>query len=403
MDSLTAIRFALWALPGIGPKSIEKIMQLVAQKGFDAQRIYKSLASIDPAEYRALGLRKPQIQALQSTQSHQQGYKNQTQALEWSQADDQHLLFYDDFPEGLKHLDVPPTLLFVKGQKASVFAMNLAIVGTRNPSIDGQINTRAFSRYLGQAGFCLVSGGAKGVDALVHETAISIGAPTIAVLGHGIDQCYPANHKKLFQQIGESGALISEFPLQVKPRPEFFPRRNRIISGLSHGVCVVEGAIKSGSLSTANWARDQGREVFAIPGSIHNPKSKGCHWLIKNGAKLVESGEDIITELSHLQFLSPAVINRAPEIHPQDEFKLKPHSNKLAIEPKPPSPESLEGLDIEDKLLKILGYQSMSLDELSQWSDLSSSELLTHLSFLEIEQKIQTCQLTGRYALGPVF
>ncbi|ABB73703.1 DNA protecting protein DprA [Nitrosospira multiformis ATCC 25196] len=201
-----------------------------------------------------------------------------------------------DYPALLLHIPDPPPLLYVKGKRALLNAPMLAIVGSRNATPQGLSNAEAFAEAASNAGFSIASGMALGIDAAAHRGGLRGRASSIAVVGTGLDLVYPASHRKLAHELAERGALVSEFPLGTPPIGSNFPRRNRIISGLSRGCLVVEAALQSGSLITARQALEQGREVFAIPGSIHSPLSRGCHALIKQGAKLVESAGDILEE-----------------------------------------------------------------------------------------------------------
>jgi len=203
----------------------------------------------------------------------------------------------DDFPQLLRQIPDPPAQLYVVGNIDALHLPALAIVGSRNPTRGGRQNAYEFARHLGGSGFCIVSGLAQGIDAAAHEGALDANAMTVAFLGHGIDRIYPAENRELAHRIAAGGTLCSEYPLGSPPRKQHFPRRNRLISGLSLGTLVVEAAKRSGSLITARLAAEQGREIFAIPGSIHNPMSRGCHQLIRQGAKLVESADDIVSEL----------------------------------------------------------------------------------------------------------
>jgi DNA processing protein len=205
------------------------------------------------------------------------------------------------YPEGLLNTEDPPLLLFAAGELPASWPASIAVVGSRNPTPQGLQNAREFSRSFAQAGLTVVSGLALGVDGAAHEGALEGAAAgqlaTIAVVGTGLDQVYPRRHAELAQRIAERGLMVSEYLLGTPPLAENFPRRNRIISALSQGTVVVEAALKSGSLITARMAAEQGREVFAIPGSIHSPQSRGCHALLKQGAKLVESAQDVLEEL----------------------------------------------------------------------------------------------------------
>jgi DNA processing protein len=220
-------------------------------------------------------------------------------ALKWAEREDHFLLFQDDedYPILLKDTPGAPSMLFVKGNKEFLNEPQIALVGSRQMSAYGAENAREFAKDLAEKGLTITSGLALGIDTEAHSGALEVGGGTIAVMGTGIDKIYPAINLKLAREIGEHGCLVTEMPFGTHPDKRHFPRRNRIISGLSLGVLVVEAAMKSGSLITARFACEQNREVFAIPGSIHNPLSKGCHALLKSGAKCVESADDILIEL----------------------------------------------------------------------------------------------------------
>jgi DNA processing protein len=203
------------------------------------------------------------------------------------------------YPAALLQTADPPLLLYAQGRLELLQRPALAIVGSRNPTPQGADNARAFALHLARSGYTIVSGLALGIDGAAHEAALSAGgdASTIAVVGTGMDRVYPSRHRELAHRIAEQGLLLSEFDLATPPLRENFPRRNRLIAGLAQGTLVVEAALASGSLITARCAAEAGREVFALPGSIHSPQSRGCHTLIKQGAQLVESAEDILAEL----------------------------------------------------------------------------------------------------------
>ncbi len=202
-----------------------------------------------------------------------------------------------DYPQALLNISDPPLLLYVKGRRELLNRPALAVVGSRNASVQGLKNAEAFAHAASTAGLCIVSGMAHGIDAAAHRGGLHGIGSSIAVIGTGLDKVYPAANRELAHQLAGEGALISEFPLGTPPLAANFPRRNRIISGLSLGCLVVEAGLQSGSLITARMALEQGREIFAIPGSIHSPQAKGCHYLIKQGAKLVECAQDILEEL----------------------------------------------------------------------------------------------------------
>jgi DNA processing protein len=214
---------------------------------------------------------------------------------------ERHIVVLGDaaYPASLLESPDPPLLLYAIGRIEALALPAVAIVGSRNPSAQGRDNAHAFAKTLGGAGLCVVSGLALGIDGAAHEGALAAGAATVAVMGTGADRVYPARHRDLAHRIVEhGGVLVTEFDIGMPPLPDNFPLRNRIIAGLARGTLVVEAALASGSLSTARAAVEAGREVFAIPGSIHAPQSRGCHALIKQGAKLVESATDVLEELN---------------------------------------------------------------------------------------------------------
>ena len=233
--------------------------------------------------------------------------------MAWAeQGDRRHIISWADsrYPALLREISDPPLLLYVSGDPGHLESIQLAIVGSRNPTPGGRNLAIRFASNLALAGFTITSGLAIGIDGAAHKGALSAQGATIAVMATGLDQIYPSRHQHLASAIRENGALVSEFPIGTPPTKQSFPRRNRIISGLSVGTLVVEAARRSGSLITARLAGEQGREVYAIPGSILSPQSMGCHQLIRDGARLVEKEADIFSELSHL---GPAA-TRTPQI-----------------------------------------------------------------------------------------
>ncbi len=282
-----------------------------------------------------------------------------------------------DYPPLLRELDDAPLALFVTGDPAWLSMPQLAIVGSRNPTHQGMKTASALAEYLAQAGIVVTSGMATGIDGAAHRGALRAGH-TIAVTGTGLDRVYPARHRELAREIAERGALVSEFPPGTPARPGHFPRRNRIISGLSLGVLVVEAAIRSGSLISARLAGEQGREVFAVPGSIHNPLARGCHQLIRHGAKLVETGADIVEELgSALGGL------RIPESAPTPTSEARS--------------DRMEAPDAEYRqLLKHMGYDPISVDELVSRSKLPAEAISSMLLLLELQGRVSTAP-GGRY------
>ena len=220
----------------------------------------------------------------------------------WLEQENHHLISLLDprYPERLKTVPDAPIVLYVRGDPDYLSLPQLAMVGSRSPTASGRKTATEFASHLSKAGITITSGLARGIDGACHQGALEGIAGTLAVVAHGLDVVYPAAHRKLAEAITHNGAVVSEFPIGTAPTRGLFPRRNRLISGLSLGTLVVEAALKSGSLITARHALEQGREVFAIPGSIHNPLARGCHQLIRQGAKLVETADDILVELSAL-------------------------------------------------------------------------------------------------------
>lgn len=272
--------------PGIGPATLRR---LLSQFGLPEAVLARSRAELSP-------LLPPQAMAKLYGSEVAQAVEH---ALAWAHEGGHHVITLadDTYPKLLLEIADPPPLIFASGRTELLQRQAIAIVGSRNASAQGEANAEAFARTLGEAGYTVVSGLALGIDAAAHRGGLAAPGSTIAVLGTGIDVLYPQRNAALAAQIAERGLLLSEFPLGTAPAAPHFPRRNRLISGLSRGCLVVEAALASGSLITARAAAEQGREVFAIPGSIHSPLAKGCHALIKSGAKLVESADDVLSEL----------------------------------------------------------------------------------------------------------
>jgi DNA processing protein len=235
-------------------------------------------------------------------------------ALEWAAAEGNAVVTLADseYPQPLLQTPDPPALLYLRGRRELLARPGLAVVGSRNATPQGTSNAERFARAFSGAGLTIVSGLALGIDAAAHRGGLDAAGSTIAVLGTGADILYPQRNRALGERIAREGLIVSEFPLGTPPHGANFPRRNRVISGLARGCLVVEAALASGSLITARLAAEQGREVFAIPGSIHSPHAKGCHALIKQGAKLVESAEDLLQELGFEGFAAaPAAVPAA--------------------------------------------------------------------------------------------
>ena len=283
-------------------------------------------------------------------------------ALAWATEDRHHIvtLADDDYPRLLLEITDPPPVLYLAGRRELLRRECIAVVGSRNGTAQGEQNAEAFSRVLSESGITVVSGLAMGIDAAAHRGGLRGPGATIAVLGTGVDVIYPRRNDALAIEIASRGLLLSEFPLGTGPAASNFPRRNRIISGLARGCLVVEAAAASGSLITARAAADQGRDVFAIPGSIHSPLSKGCHALIKSGAKLVESADDILGELGGIRRSGFA-------------------STMASTAPAP-------GRD--DGLLAHMGHDPVDVDALCERAGLSVEQVSSELLRLELAGRI---------------
>lgn len=295
-------------------------------------------------------------------------------AQKWSENKHCHIVALIDprYPALLKEIPDPPPLLFVRGDANLLNQPQLAIVGSRNPSASGIQLAYDFATSLSHHGLIITSGLALGIDAASHRGALDAGGKTIAVAGTGLDRIYPARHRELGHQIVEQGALVSEFPPGTPPIASNFPRRNRMISGLSLGTLVVEAALKSGSLITARLSAEQGREVFAIPGSIHNPLAKGCHALIQQGAKLALDTTDIFEELGPLATFVNEHAHPSSEADPEKKPASKPTKKSEHLIPDSP-------------LLAIMGFEPISIDTLVERSGLTAGDVSSMLLTLEIQ------------------
>ena len=297
------------------------------------------------------------------------GARPQRRLVTWASPDYPHLLA--DIPD-------PPLVLYVEGDPAALGLPQLAIVGSRNPTSIGRDTARQFGMHLAQAGLAITSGLALGIDAAAHRGALDAPGRTIAVVGRGLDAIYPRENEELARQILEQrGALVTDLPVGTPPLRQNFPRRNRILSGLAVGTLVVEAALQSGSLITARLAAEQGREVFAMPGSIHNALARGCHRLLRDGAKLVETADDIFAELGpNLAQMASFLRSRA---HSQ------PHSGGTSLDK-----------DYEI-LLDAVGFEPASLDSVVVRSGLKADAVASMLLILELDGRIQQ-QPGGRYS-----
>lgn len=355
-------------------------------------------------------------------------------ASAWLAEPGHHLLTLADsaYPPSLLDLHDPPLVLYVHGDPASLRRSALAIVGARSATPAGQDNARAFARHLAAQGWCIVSGLAQGIDAAAHEGALQAGpdgAGTVAVLGTGIDRVYPASQHALAREIaGGNGALVSEFPLGTRALPQHFPRRNRLVAALARGTLVVEAARQSGSLITARLAGELGREVFAIPGSIHSPLSRGCHALIRQGAKLVESAQDIEEELRGGRSEARGGRRTTPRAHAgasdagtaeteaaktgvggtgaaeaeaeADTAPLAGTGQAGARPPAPGTPPGSTGDPALDAVLAALGHDPVDTGTLAARTSLPFGELAGLLTRLQLQDRLDRLP-DGRYQQRP--
>jgi DNA processing protein len=345
---------ALYHTPGVGAVTFHQLLE--------ACPTLQDLAQDGCDQLRELGFPQTIITALR-----QPNTAAVTRDLEWQEKPGNRIMTCHDadYPLLLSLMGTPPPLLYIHGNAGILSTHLLAMVGSRNPTVTGTRTAADFARQLSAAGLVICSGLALGIDAASHRGSLEAGAPTVAVMGTGLDRVYPAQHRDLARQIAEQGVLVSEFPIGTAPRAENFPRRNRIISGLSLGTLVVEAAIRSGSLITARYAGDQGREVFAIPGSINNPLARGCHHLIRQGAKLVETAEDVTDELGMLAASCPAadLVTVNPVMTDMMSVNLDPDYQQL---------------------FDCIGFDMTSIDQLVCSSGLTPAEVSSMLLQLEL-------------------
>ncbi|GLQ93396.1 DNA-processing protein DprA [Dyella acidisoli] len=312
--------------------------------------------------------------------------------LAWLSKPGHRLLRYTeaDFPPQLETIPQPPVALFAAGDASLLLRPQVAIVGARSASVAGKNTARAFARYLALAGFVVTSGLADGIDGAAHEAALEADQPTIAVIGTGPDLVYPRKHRELSARVTAQGVLVSEFPPGTAARADHFPRRNRIIAGLSLGTLVIEAGLQSGSLITARLAGEQGREVFAVPGSIHNPLARGCHRLIRDGVRLVESASEVA------ETLVPAARALGAELALRLEWSPAEASTERA---RPASGVWRDDPQYQ-RLMDVLGYDPIALDELSARTGQGAAELSSMLLMLELEGCVEGLP-GGRYQRLP--
>lgn len=328
------------------------------------------LSSLGLAEDTIRALSKPDQAVLESD-------------LEWLQQPGHHLIAWDDarYPALLRDIPSPPAALYADGDAESLWLPQLAVVGSRNPTAGGVENARTFALELVAGGLAITSGLAAGIDRTAHAAAMEGGGRTVAVTGTGLDLVYPAANRKLAAAIRTQGVLVSEFPPGTGPHRSHFPSRNRIISGLSLGVLVIEAGLNSGSLITARLAAEQGREVFALPGSIHNPMSKGCHRLIRDGAKLVESVADIVQELA------PLAGHLAEKLRAETAPAL-PRRLDMGGEDPQLGENDTNRLEYR-QLWRALGHDPLPVDSIIRASGLTAKAVSAMLLLLELRGKVE--------------
>ena len=337
--------------PGVGIHTAHKLMSVFGMPENIFNASYHDLLEVVPQKLAEL-IHAPASDDIKALVE---------KTLAWQEQPGNIILTLADsrYPKKLLEIADPPLMLYAKGRLELLASDAIAIVGSRNATAQGCLDAEAFAQTLGEAGLTAISGLALGIDAAAHRGGLKTAKGTIAVIGTGADIVYPARNHALAHQIAIDGCIISEFPLGTGSMPANFPRRNRIISGLSDGILVVEAAAKSGSLITARLALEQGRDVFAIPGSIHSPLSKGCHELIRQGAKLVETAHDILSELKR----TPAPADTAPA---------------------PEQPAS------RHPILSQMGYDPVDIDALSQRCNIDVAELNAELLNLELQGDIES-------------
>ncbi|MFN3984595.1 MAG: DNA-processing protein DprA [Rhodocyclaceae bacterium] len=374
--SLTAwLRLTL--TPGLGPAAQRNLLAAFGLPEHVFSASHASLVPVLGPELARTVLAPPDLAAIDT-------------ALAWAEAPDHYILTLADheYPRALLDTPDPPTLLYVIGQPELLQAPGVAVVGARSATPQGTANAQAFAQALADAALGIVSGLALGIDTAAHQGALASAAGhTIAVVGTGADRVYPARNRDLAHRIAERGAIISEFPLGTPPLPHHFPRRNRILAGLARGVLVVEAAVGSGSLITARLAGEYGREVFAIPGSIHSPLSRGCHRLIREGAKLVETAQDVLEELG-LPAPAPAPARTGGGTRRRTAPTAATTPALFDPADASGSVKEDEGDDDTARLLAAMGHDPVDIDTLAARSGLTLDALYAILLPLELDGRI---------------
>jgi len=299
-------------------------------------------------------------------------------------------LHHPDYPDMLRRMPDPPKAIHLVGDSALLWHPGIAIVGSRSPTAAGRDTAFEFARAFAASGLAVTSGLATGIDAAAHEGALSVGGPTIAVLGSGVDVPYPRRNAALHARIADTGAIVSEYPPGTPARHFQFPRRNRIVAGLALGTVVIEAAHRSGALITARLAADAGREVFAIPGSIHNPKARGCHRLIRQGAALVETPEEVI------EALAPVAEGLAESLRIRLASGMQPEGRALPAFASPHSASNAKEDPDYNKLWRALGHDPTGMDALVSRTGLTAAALSSMLLLMELDGQVAVEH--GRYS-----
>jgi len=302
--------------------------------------------------------------------------------LDWLSSPSHHLLTWgsEDYPPLLKDIPNPPAALYADGNPDILWQPQLAVIGSRNPTAGGMDNARDFAGELSRRGMTITSGLAAGIDSVAHSAALDAGNTTVAVMGTGLDRIYPSSSRELALRIRAQGVLLSEFPPGTGAKRSHFPSRNRIISGLSLGVLVIEAGLRSGTLITARMAGNQGRDVFALPGSIHNPMAKGCHRLIRDGAKLIETAEEVLQELAPMA--GQLADELKSQIAPGDDPSSVGVLDKNVEDPQLTEPDC-------QKLWSCLGFDPKPADAIIEQSGLTAGAVSAMLTMLELRGKVE--------------
>lgn len=365
---------ALVLAPGLGGRRIARLTEAFGSPGQWIDQKDSALGQAGIGADMIRSLRQPDPDRL-------------SRALTWLEAAEHHLVTLDDplFPPLLRETPDPPAALFVVGDPGLLVRPQVAIVGSRNATPGGLDHARDFAAALARAGFIVTSGLAAGIDARAHQGCLDAGGLTLAVTGTGPDTVYPARNKPLARRIISQGALLTPFAPGMEVMPGNFPARNRIISGMSLGTLVIEAGVRSGSLITARLANEQGREVFAIPGSVHNPLARGCHQLIRQGARLVETADDVIAELA------PLAANLAGTLRGLLETIDPP-----ALDNRDQSPHMTSDPEY-DRLLEAIGFDPTPVDDIIRRSELTTAAVSSMLLIMELDGRV-IAHPGGRYS-----